>query len=50
VGKVLINRTTIRELYRPEQLPAQLIGPGNENLLRLVDPAAGSRLTRAIRE
>ena len=36
--------------YEPEQLPAQLIQPANGTLLWLVDAAAGSGLTRAIRE
>lgn len=36
--------------YEPEQLPAQLIQPENGTLLWLVDAAAGSGLTRAIRE
>jgi 6-phosphogluconolactonase len=36
--------------YEPEQLPAQLIQPVNGSLLWLVDPAAGSILTHAIRE
>jgi 6-phosphogluconolactonase len=36
--------------YEPDQLPAQLIQPVNGSLLWLVDAAAGSMLTRAIRE
>jgi 6-phosphogluconolactonase len=36
--------------YEPDQLPAQLIQPTNGSLLWLVDTAAGSLLTRAIRE
>jgi 6-phosphogluconolactonase len=36
--------------YEPDQLPAQLIQPVNGTLLWLVDAAAGSMLTRAIRE
>lgn len=40
----------LERVYEPEQLPAQLIQPVNGNLLWLVDPAAGSMLTQAIRE
>lgn len=40
----------LERVYEPEQLPAQLIQPANGNLLWLVDTAAGSMLTRAIRE
>lgn len=40
----------LERVYEPEQLPAQLIQPVNGNLLWLVDTAAGSMLTRAIRE
>ena len=36
--------------YEPDQLPAQLIQPVNGTLLWLVDTAAGSLLTHAIRE
>jgi 6-phosphogluconolactonase len=36
--------------YEPEQLPAQMIQPVNGSLVWLVDKAAGSMLTRAIRE
>lgn len=40
----------LERVYEPEQLPAQLIQPANGNLLWLVDTAAGSMLTQAIRE
>lgn len=40
----------LERVYEPEQLPAQLIRPVNGELLWLVDTAAGSMLTRAIRE
>jgi len=40
----------LERFYEPDQLPAQLIQPLNGNLLWLVDSAAGSMLTRAIRE
>ena len=40
----------LEHVYEPEQLPAQLIQPANGTLLWLVDTAAGSMLTRAIRE
>ena len=40
----------LERVYEPEQLPAQLIKPVNGKLLWLVDPAAGSMLTQAIRE
>lgn len=40
----------LERVYEPDQLPAQLIQPVNGNLLWLVDTAAGSMLTRAIRE
>jgi 6-phosphogluconolactonase len=40
----------LERAYEPDQLPAQLIQPTNGNLLWLVDTAAGSLLTRAIRE
>jgi 6-phosphogluconolactonase len=36
--------------YEPEQLPAQLLQPTNGKLLWLVDQAAGSMLSNAIRE
>jgi 6-phosphogluconolactonase len=36
--------------FEPEQLPAQLIEPSNGKLLWLVDTAAGSMLSSAIRE
>jgi 6-phosphogluconolactonase len=36
--------------YEPEQLPAQLLQPTNGKLLWLVDEAAGSMLSNAIRE
>jgi 6-phosphogluconolactonase len=40
----------LERFYDPDQLPAQLIQPVNGTLLWLVDAAAGSMLTRAIRE
>jgi|SRR5579862_5606697 len=40
----------LEHVYEPEQLPAQLIQPTNGSLLWLVDTAAGSLLTHAIRE
>jgi 6-phosphogluconolactonase len=40
----------LERFYEPDQLPAQLIQPTNGSLLWLVDTAAGSLLTRAIRE
>jgi 6-phosphogluconolactonase len=40
----------LERFYEPDQLPAQLIQPTKGSLLWLVDTAAGSMLTRAIRE
>jgi 6-phosphogluconolactonase len=40
----------LERFYEPDQLPAQLIQPVKGTLLWLVDAAAGSMLTRAIRE
>jgi 6-phosphogluconolactonase len=40
----------LERFYEPDQLPAQLIQPVRGTLLWLVDAAAGSMLTRAIRE
>jgi 6-phosphogluconolactonase len=40
----------LERFYEPDQLPAQLIQPVNGTLLWLVDTAAGSLLTHAIRE
>lgn len=40
----------LERAYEPDQLPAQLIQPVNGALLWLVDEAAGSLLTQAIRE
>ena len=40
----------LERVFEPEQLPAQLIQPVNGTLLWLVDAAAGSQLTHAIRE
>ncbi|MGC2530086.1 MAG: 6-phosphogluconolactonase [Candidatus Acidiferrum sp.] len=40
----------LERVYEPDQLPAQLIQPVNGSLLWLVDTAAGSMLTHAIRE
>jgi 6-phosphogluconolactonase len=36
--------------FEPEQLPSQLLQPTNGELLWLVDQAAGSMLSTAIRE
>jgi len=49
-GKAPALTAVLERVYEPEQLPAQLIRPVNGNLLWLVDPAAGSLLTHAIRE
>ena len=40
----------LERFYEPDQLPAQLIQPTSGSLLWLVDTAAGSLLTHAIRE
>ncbi len=40
----------LERVYEPDQLPAQLIQPVNGTVLWLIDAAAGSMLTRAIRE
>ena len=45
-----VVRTVIEGPYEPEQLPAQLLQPTNGKLLWLIDEAAGSMLTNAIRE
>ena len=39
-----------RRSAKPDQLPAQLLQPTNGKLLWLVDQAAGSMLSNAIRE
>ncbi|HYL61349.1 MAG TPA: 6-phosphogluconolactonase [Candidatus Methylomirabilis sp.] len=48
--KALALTAVLERVYEPEQLPAQLIRPVNGDLLWLVDTAASSMLTRAIRE
>ena len=48
--KCLALTAVLERAYEPEQLPAQLIRPVNGSLLWLVDAAAGSQLTHAIRE
>ncbi|HTQ61718.1 MAG TPA: 6-phosphogluconolactonase [Candidatus Solibacter sp.] len=48
--KCLALTAVLERAYEPEQLPAQLIRPLNGSLLWLVDTAAGSQLTHAIRE
>jgi 6-phosphogluconolactonase len=48
--KVLALKGVLEGPYEPEQLPAQLLQPTNGKLLWLVDEAAGSMLTNAIRE
>jgi 6-phosphogluconolactonase len=40
----------LEHVYEPDQLPAQLIQPANGDLLWLADTAAGSLLTRAVRD
>ena len=48
--KALALKGVLEGPYEPEQLPAQLLQPTNGKLLWLVDQAAGSTLTNAIRE
>src|ERR1700726_2314297 len=48
--KALALKAVLEGPYEPEQLPAQLLQPTNGKLLWLVDQAAGSMLTNAIRE
>jgi 6-phosphogluconolactonase len=48
--KALALKGVLEGPYEPEQLPAQLLQPTNGKLLWLVDEAAGSMLTNAIRE
>jgi 6-phosphogluconolactonase len=50
VDKAPALTAVLERFYEPDQLPAQLIQPVNGTLLWLVDAAAGSMLTRAIRE
>jgi 6-phosphogluconolactonase len=48
--KALALKAVLEGPYEPEQLPAQLLQPTNGKLLWLVDQAAGSILSNAIRE
>jgi 6-phosphogluconolactonase len=48
--KALALKGVLEGPYEPEQLPAQLLQPTNGKLLWLVDQAAGSMLSNAIRE
>lgn len=48
--KALALRGVLEGPYEPEQLPAQLLQPKNGKLLWLVDTAAGSMLSKGIRE
>jgi 6-phosphogluconolactonase len=48
--KALALKAVLEGPYEPEQLPAQLLQPTNGKLLWLVDEAAGSMLSNAIRE
>ena len=48
--KALALKAVLEGPYEPEQLPAQLLQPTNGKLLWLVDEAAGSLLSNAIRE
>jgi 6-phosphogluconolactonase len=48
--KALVLKGVLEGAYEPEQLPAQLLQPTNGKLLWLVDEAAGSMLSNAIRE
>jgi 6-phosphogluconolactonase len=48
--KALVLKGVLEGPYEPEQLPAQLLQPTNGKLLWLVDQAAGSILSNAIRE
>jgi 6-phosphogluconolactonase len=48
--KALALKGVLEGPYEPEQLPAQLLQPTNGKLLWLVDQAAGSMLSNAIRQ
>jgi 6-phosphogluconolactonase len=48
--KTLALKGVLEGPYEPDQLPAQLLQPTNGKLLWLVDEAAGSMLSNAIRE
>jgi len=48
--KALALKGVLEGPYEPEQLPAQLLQPTNGKLLWLVDTAAGSMLSKRIRE
>jgi 6-phosphogluconolactonase len=48
--KALALKGVLEGPYEPEQLPAQLLQPKNGKLLWLVDTAAGSMLSKGIRE
>ncbi len=48
--KALALKGVLEGPYEPEQLPAQLLQPKNGKLLWLVDTAAGSMLSKQIRE
>ncbi|HKW35845.1 MAG TPA: 6-phosphogluconolactonase [Candidatus Acidoferrum sp.] len=48
--KALALKSVLEGPYEPEQLPAQLLQPKNGKLLWLVDTAAGSMLSKGIRE
>jgi 6-phosphogluconolactonase len=48
--KALALKGVLEGPYEPEQLPSQLLQPTNGELLWLVDQAAGSMLSTAIRE
>jgi 6-phosphogluconolactonase len=48
--KSLALKGVLEGPYEPEQLPAQLLQPKNGKLLWLVDTAAGSMLSKGIRE
>jgi 6-phosphogluconolactonase len=43
-------KSVLEGAYEPEQLPAQLLQPTNGKLLWLIDEAAGSMLSDAIRK
>jgi 6-phosphogluconolactonase len=48
--KALALKGVLEGPFEPEQLPAQLLRPGNGKLLWLVDAAAGGMLSKGIRE
>ena len=50
VDKALALKGVLEGPYEPEQLPAQLLQPKDGKLLWLVDTAAGSMLSKGIRE